>query len=159
MKPAVPPLLLLVVVLAACDVADGERDTAGESGPDELAFGDLTIPPRFENLQVLPETIGRKELVQNMRSISRALGVRCKYCHDMQTEDYAADDYEEKRKARDMMRLVERLNRDFFTWDDAPDVTCWLCHRGDVEPETALPATTSAAKAVKLPEPRLESMN
>jgi hypothetical protein len=38
-----------------------------------------------------------------------------------------------------MKKLVEKLNKDHFTWKDAPKATCWMCHRGSLEFSTKLP--------------------
>ena len=45
------------------------------------AGAEAQIPERFENLQVLPQTTTRPELVAVMRSFATALGVRCVHCH------------------------------------------------------------------------------
>lgn len=39
------------------------------------------VPETFTNLQVLPETTTRPELIALMRSFSFALGVSCSNCH------------------------------------------------------------------------------
>ena len=38
-----------------------------------------------------------------------------------------------------MEKLVERINKDHFTWKDAPKATCWMCHRGQLEFSTKAP--------------------
>jgi hypothetical protein len=46
-----------------------------------------------------------------------------------------------KKKARcdDMKKLVEEINKNYFTWKDAPKATCWMCHRGKMEFKVKLP--------------------
>lgn len=44
-----------------------------------------------------------------------------------------------KRIVDAMKKLVDDLNRDYFTWKDAPKATCWMCHRGRGEFRTRLP--------------------
>ncbi|NIP58052.1 MAG: c-type cytochrome [Gemmatimonadetes bacterium] len=100
-----------------------------------------SIPDEFTNLQVLPEEIGQPELVGLMRSFSRALGVRCSYCHTVSDglnrpdDDFASDDKARKRKARLMLRMVNRINDE--TLPALPDraspeveVSCGTCHGG-----------------------------
>ena len=140
-------LAILVCTMTACEAPEPPPTAASRfSLVDDAMFGDLTIPIRFENLQVLPETIDRKDLIRNMRVMSRSLGVRCKHCHDMQNEDYAADDLEAKRIARDMLRLVNALNGDLFTWKDAPEATCFMCHYGELKPAMTREAAAERAR-------------
>ena len=99
----------------------------------------IAVPIEFANLQVLPETIARDELILYMRTVSRSLGVRCAHCHEMLTEDYASDDIEAKVVARDMMRMVEEFNALTEHRSDATRVTCYMCHRGAAKPRPAEP--------------------
>jgi tetratricopeptide (TPR) repeat protein len=39
------------------------------------------IPDKFTNLQVLPKDLGKRELLETMKNFTRALGVRCQFCH------------------------------------------------------------------------------
>ena len=39
------------------------------------------IPDEFTNLKVLPEDIGKRDLVNIMRGFAGAIGKRCNYCH------------------------------------------------------------------------------
>ena len=104
------------------------------------------IPDRFTNLQVLPQTIGRDSLVNLMRGFSFALGVRCQYCHvggdgiAFEGVRFADDDDEDKRKARAMLQLVQRVNMELATLparDEPPvNVQCVTCHRGLPRPRT-----------------------
>ena len=86
------------------------------------------------NLQVLAEDVSRDELLQTMKEVSRSLGVECNFCHRTETPDYASDEIPQKRTARRMMRMVDRLNRELFTWAGAPIATCYMCHRGESTP-------------------------
>jgi hypothetical protein len=45
-----------------------------------------------------------------------------------------------KRTADAMKKLVETLNKDYFTWKDAPKATCWMCHRGKGNVKGTAPA-------------------
>ena len=39
------------------------------------------IPDEFTNLQVLHDTLSRQTLIRTMKGFTRALGVRCEFCH------------------------------------------------------------------------------
>ena len=103
------------------------------------------IPTEFENLRVLPEDIPRDSLIQLMRSFSFATGLRCEGCHVMgeggsfRGARFHLDDKLSKRKARFMLRMVDRLNDEILP--DLPDrdrpalrVECKTCHRGQQKP-------------------------
>ena len=78
------------------------------------------IPDKFENLKVIPKDVTRTQLVRQMRNMAGDLGVRCNYCHVGESEDnligydFATDEKQEKKTARDMMKLVNELNGGFF---------------------------------------------
>ena len=95
------------------------------------------IPDEFTNLEVLPSDITKDELKRHMKLVSRSLGVKCDYCHRTDIRDYATDEIPEKVVARRMMRMLERINRDHFVWEDAPEATCFMCHHGEPEPQLA----------------------
>lgn len=120
----------LVIMLAACE--PGSIPTAAV---DYVSLD--AMPVHFTNLQVLPETIARDDLIEYMRSVSRSLGVRCSHCHKTKMEDYAADDVEAKRIARDMMRLVREFNELIPARANSTAVTCEMCHRGSKKPPPA----------------------
>ena len=62
--------------------------------------------PAPKNLQVLPKDTTRQQINPIMRGFTRALGVRCPYCHvgeegaDMSTFDFASDEKPTKKTAR-----------------------------------------------------------
>jgi len=103
------------------------------------------IPKTFTNLQVLPKSIGRPELVSVMRSYATALGVRCAHCHvradapDLKGADFASDAKEEKRTARLMFKMVRAINEQHLSRlkrEHAVRVECVTCHRGLSTPRT-----------------------
>ena len=103
-----------------------------------------TAPAPPENLQVLPDSISRDELISIMRSFALGLGVRCSHCHverevDGRVErDMASDAKVEKRIAREMMRMVASINERLATLPERADppvpVRCATCHRGAATP-------------------------
>jgi tetratricopeptide (TPR) repeat protein len=102
------------------------------------------IPDKYENLQVLPKTTTRQELGPIMRELAGALGVRCDHCHveleNPRGMDFASDKKQEKLVARDMMRMVAKINGNFLAsmklpGDKRVKVECATCHRGLAVPE------------------------
>ncbi len=103
------------------------------------------IPATFTNLQVLPEEIGRRELIGVMRAFTGALGVRCLHCHVGTDGDnfsdvvFSADDYETKRLARVMLGMVAQINATLASESGRDpagltEVTCFTCHHGSTQP-------------------------
>jgi tetratricopeptide (TPR) repeat protein len=103
------------------------------------------IPDRFENLQVLPKDISKKELVDLMRSYTRALGQSCEYCHvgkerDLSTFNFASDDKVPKKTARAMIQMAHAINEQYLskipsTSKPKVNVSCATCHHGQARPE------------------------
>lgn len=102
-------------------------------------------PEKFTNLEVLPDSIPRDTLVQLMAGFTRALGVRCTYCHvgeegrPLSTYDFASDEKHPKEMARRMLRMVAAINGEYLGdhrhGDEPPvRVTCATCHRGLTAP-------------------------
>lgn len=111
-----------------------------------LLPGSAAAQGEFDNLQVLPSDISRPQLSAVMRGFTSALGVRCSSCHvgeegqPLSTYDMASDDKAMKRKAREMLRMVQAIDADFL--QALPDrgspairVTCATCHGGIRRPE------------------------
>lgn len=44
-----------------------------------------------------------------------------------------------KEVVASMKKLVEKINKDYFTWKNAPKATCWMCHRGSTDIELKAP--------------------
>jgi hypothetical protein len=86
----------------------------------------------FKNIQVFKGTPA-PELMNAMHSFTRALGVKCDYCHVEGA--FEKDDKPEKQTARKMILMARGIDKDNFEGDRA--VTCWTCHRGSTDPETA----------------------
>ena len=132
----------------------------------------------YTNLQVLPEDVSRRELVNAMLENLRGLGLRrnrnegCLHCHvgefgqPRETWDYASDEKPAKQKARVMMRMVAAINGQHLT--ELPEgsrppmrVTCYTCHAGRINPrpladvllqtydESGLDSTTALYRALR----------
>lgn len=97
------------------------------------------IPDTFTNLRELPEDIPRRELIEQMRGFSFALGVHCNFCHvgedplDLTGYDFASDQKETKRVARAMIAMRREINGPLLAAtgrDDRRVVGCVTCHHG-----------------------------
>lgn len=114
------------------------------------------IPEEFTNLQVLAEDIARPRLIALMRDMTSEVGGdRCSYCHtvsdglDQPDDDFASDDKVTKRKAREMLRMVETINGTLLgslpeRSEPTVDVTCVTCHAGKRRPTTLVQELTWA---------------
>jgi len=92
------------------------------------------FPDKFTNLQVLPKDIASKDLMWTMRGFCFSLGVRCEYCHA--GKNFASDEVKNKSTARDMLRMVAAINRDYIPKENNIRVDCVTCHHGLSRPRT-----------------------
>jgi hypothetical protein len=124
------------VVLGLCSLACPvvlPAQAAGRFPPDSLA-----------NTQVIPRTTPVVQVIGMMRNFAGDLGVRCQFCHvgeegmPLDRFDFAKDEKRTKLVARQMMRMVEEINRrvDTLPGRTAPglQVTCRTCHHGISRP-------------------------
>jgi photosynthetic reaction center cytochrome c subunit len=118
----------------------GQGAQPGPGGP-----GGMNQKPK--NLKVLPAEMTRDQVTAIMRGFTGALGVRCTHCHvgqegNPQSMDYASDDKDEKKTAREMLKMVRSINADYVRMasgdDPKADVRCETCHRGRAEPPQPL---------------------
>jgi len=92
------------------------------------------------NLKVLPFTITDGELDKLMGDYSRALGVRCNFCHADPNSpggknDFAADWNPNKLTARSMIQMVSTINSSLLKNarqfnKDIGEISCVTCHHG-----------------------------
>jgi tetratricopeptide (TPR) repeat protein len=103
------------------------------------------IPDKFTNLKILPKTISKDDLIEDMRGYSVGLGVRCGFCHAQVDStkgkglNFASDAKDEKKIARTMMTMVSTINTTLVPKSgiSAPrKVQCITCHHGVEHPET-----------------------
>jgi hypothetical protein len=96
-------------------------------------------PTSLRNLQVLPKNAPVPAVIDLMKELTRALGVRCDHCHvgidgqPLTTFDFVSDQKDAKNTARVMFRLVEQVNGALdkaVPGKDTDRVTCFTCHGG-----------------------------
>ncbi len=124
--------VLLVILMAFAPAAAGAQQ--------------WTWPERAENLQVLPPDAGPDQLRAVMTGFTRALGVRCSYCHvgeegaSLSTYDFPSDDNPKKDIARTMLRMLSVINDTLRTIEPSGsrrvNMWCQTCHRGLPRPMT-----------------------
>jgi outer membrane lipoprotein-sorting protein len=108
-----------VIVVCVALTSAAQQPAASES---------KTAEQGYKNIQVLQGTPVNVFLPE-MRLFEAALGVDCNYCHV--EEDRSKDDRDAKLTARKMIAMVREINKNF---GGRPVVTCYTCHRGNVEP-------------------------
>jgi hypothetical protein len=110
--------------------------------PIGAAQAQMQIPDKFTNLQVLPKDITRDALVARMNNVRAATGLRCTDCHagSMPALDFASDEKDLKKTAREMFRMVADINAKITsigrTLDARSRVGCSTCHHGISKPRT-----------------------
>jgi len=115
------------------------------SGPVFAQAGKFP-PDSLTNVKVIPKNTPVMQVVGMMRNFAGALGVRCQFCHvgqegqPLSSFDFAKDEKRTKLTARQMMRMVEEVNRRLDTLPEHAqmtshvEVTCQTCHRGVSRP-------------------------
>ena len=94
---------------------------------------------QFKNVKVFDLKSG-KEMKKYMKMISKDLGVKCSFCHDLNDKSI---DTKHKEIARDMIKMQNDLNKHFFSSKNdsskqshnTTQISCWTCHRGSKIPE------------------------
>src|SRR3989475_12229322 len=156
------PVIFVLAVLAAPAALLGQAP--GHFPPDSLI-----------NVKVIPKSTPVMQVVGIMRNFAGGLGVRCQFCHVGQEGmplgqfDFAKDEKRTKLTARQMMRMVDEINRRLDTLPEHAqmtshvEVTCNTCHPGVSRPmsleqliqETAQTAGGgSATRAYRAPRER-----
>jgi TolA-binding protein len=115
-------------------------------------------PDSLVNTKVIPHNTPVPQVLGLMRTISGDLGVRCQFCHvgkegqPLTQFDFASDDKRTKQVARQMMLMLQEINRRLDTIPARPtpalQATCATCHRGLSRPvplSTAMIETATAA--------------
>ena len=114
-------------------------------------------PDSLVNTKVIPHGTPVMQVVGTMRNFAGALGVRCQFCHvgeegkPLDQFDFASDDKRTKLVARQMMLMVQEVNRRLDTLPmraaNGLQVTCATCHRGVSRPVPLATLVADAAMA------------
>ena len=103
-------------------------------------------PDSLINVKIIPKNTPVIQVVGMMRNFAGALGVRCQFCHvgqegmPLEQFDFAKDEKRTKLTARQMMRMVQEINRRLDTLPEHEkmtshvEVSCATCHRGVSRP-------------------------
>ena len=114
-----------------------------------MSFAVTKDEPTYKNLKVLPKNINKKQMDSVMHHFASSLGVKCNYCHQYNAEqkamDFASDANEKKGVARNMLKMMQKLNKKYFHVNDSKnltaklEITCYSCHNGKANPATQPP--------------------
>jgi outer membrane lipoprotein-sorting protein len=119
-------MIALLLLLAIALPAAGQTTATGQP---------VMVEDVFKNIQVL-KGIPVNQFMDTMGFFSAALGLNCTGCHVAESlQDWSkfAEDIPRKRTARNMVRMVDTINKTQF--GGARMLTCWSCHRGTQVPE------------------------
>jgi len=88
---------------------------------------------REKNIKILGD-LPASQLTPVMNYFASSLGRRCNFCHVNNNGqwDYVADTKPEKNTAREMIKMVQGINKGNFKGN--PAVGCFTCHRGSSSP-------------------------
>jgi hypothetical protein len=106
--------------------------------------------PIYKNLKVLPKNITKEQMDSVMHHFENSLGVGCGFCHvrndSTRKTDFVSDDNPKKNKAREMMKMMDKINDKYFDVTGTKRnittqlmVTCYTCHHGEKDPATIAP--------------------
>jgi len=110
-------------VMGGAKAQSGAASAAGNAPAPKMA------EEQFKNIQVL-KGIPADQLIPGMQFITASLGVECQFCHVEGA--FEKDDKKPKQTARKMMTMMFAINKDNF--EGHREVTCYSCHRGNVDP-------------------------
>jgi hypothetical protein len=132
-----------VVFAASALLAAGALVVTGIA-QDKPAEKKPTAREVYKNLKVLPKDLPADQVIPIMHRINDSLGVKCDFCHVVETTadgkhvGWEKDDKKMKGVARDMIKMTTEMNKRFKAIDKK--ATCFMCHRGRPEPVNAPPA-------------------
>jgi photosynthetic reaction center cytochrome c subunit len=137
-KLGITILFSLLLVMACALERSGNAQTSGQP-PQPTQPAEKV----FKNIQVL-NGMPAAELQGTMSFIASSLGVDCDYCHRQDKEGtFASDEVPAKLRAREMIRMVRRINQETFQGKNV--VNCFTCHQGGTTPVSIATALLSNA--------------
>ena len=126
-----------------CHKMQPTRDMAFDTEKKKVGREMLDMQKKLNEKCFTPEFLG-------MKKTPKATCYMCHHGHDeVETKpekpedeakfNAAVDSGKKKKVVESMKKLVDELNKNYFTWKDAPKATCWMCHRGKMEWKYQLP--------------------
>jgi hypothetical protein len=142
-------LIAILIAMAAAPPLDAQP-----SSPPAQQQAQWQWPEHAKNLKVLPKDTKPEQLQATMIGFTRALGVRCPFCHvgeegkPLSTFDFVSDAKLQKQIARRMVLMVGDIHKDLNKAGLAPgprvNVGCITCHHGRPRPATLAEEMTVA---------------
>jgi Photosynthetic reaction centre cytochrome C subunit. len=97
----------------------------------------------YKNIKVFPKDLPADQVIPIMHKINDSLGVKCDFCHVIETDSqgkhvgWEKDDKKMKLVARDMIVMTGQMRaKQKYLKEKA---SCFMCHHGKPEPETNAP--------------------
>jgi Photosynthetic reaction centre cytochrome C subunit len=155
-------LLSVASVTIVASVEAGYISGAAQQTPATAPVvpAEKTVEQVQKNIQVL-NGLPQSQLIPVMNYMGSSLGVKCTFCHVNKEGkwDFVSDEKAEKGTAREMIKMVQGINKANFKGN--PAVGCYTCHRGLPEPPrvpqlpiaAATPFSEPAAGATASPKP------
>jgi len=133
--------------------AAGQTPASTQGTPTpQTAPGEKTVEQVQKNIQVL-SGLPQSQLVPVMNYMGSSLGVKCTFCHVKNGDkwDFVSDAKPEKGTAREMIKMVQGINKGNFKGN--PAIGCFTCHRGSEHPvrvpQLPIAAATPFAESVE----------
>ena len=162
LPPAAAVALMAAAVLAATNGVQASQDQPqaaappAQTAPAPPPGRPMRNLPAPTNLQVLPKNLTGDQVHEIMEGFAGSLGVHCDFCHAADPKNlmpnghprlnFADDSKDDKKIARVMISMVQRINGEYISKTTAMDpdamgmkVTCGTCHRGHQMPEEFVP--------------------
>ena len=122
-------MAMLLVSFAGRGAILAQQPAPPAQAPGQPPAGVRGGPQPPKNIQVLKD-VPPDQIMLTMQYVAASLGVQCNYCHVQGQND--SDDKDTKKVAREMMKMVDKLNATFF--EGKPRVSCASCHNGRAKP-------------------------
>ncbi len=162
LPPTAAVALMAAAVLAATNGVQASQDQPqaaappAQTAPAPPPGRPMRNLPAPTNLQVLPKNLTGDQVHEIMEGFAGSLGVHCDFCHAADPKNlmpnghprlnFADDSKDDKKIARVMISMVQRINGEYISKTTAMDpdamgmkVTCGTCHRGHQMPEEFVP--------------------
>lgn len=123
-----------VTIVASVEAGYISGDTQQTPATVPAAPAEKTVEQVQKNILVL-NGLPQSQLIPVMNYMGASLGVKCIFCHVLNKDgkwDFPSDEKAEKGTAREMIKMVQGINKVNFKGN--PAVGCNTCHRGQAEP-------------------------